>query len=81
MPELSLQNRFAEKTNTRIDRNILLKIQQNIHRSSSDSFIITTAFFMASLMHAQLGTRYNQQRTPLSIFRHGINLGVYLTRG
>ncbi len=46
---------FAEKSNTRIDRNILLKVQQNIHKASSDSFIITTAFFMASLMHAQLG--------------------------
>ncbi|EFO65111.1 26S proteasome regulatory subunit, putative [Giardia lamblia P15] len=46
---------FADKTNLRIDRNVLLKIQQNIHKSSSDSFIIATAFFMASLMHAQLG--------------------------
>ncbi|ESU38621.1 Proteasome complex protein 26 [Giardia duodenalis] len=55
---------FAEKTNTRIDRNILLRIQQNIHRSSSDSFIITTAFFMASLMHAQLGHSLQSTKDP-----------------
>lgn len=46
---------LAEKSNIRIDRNILHKVQQNINKSSSDSFIINTVFFMASLMHAQLG--------------------------
>lgn len=55
---------FAEKTNIRIDRNILLKVQQNLNKSSSDSFIISTAFFMASLMHAQLGHTLQSAKEP-----------------